>query len=160
MIPEGQYNAKPIEAAMGFTKSRSEQVAVSFELIDEPYQGTQITWYGYFSNKTMDRTFDSLRACGWDGQSLANLSTVGTKNVKVVIEHEADQDGNPRERIRWVNESGGVAMKNRMTPEQASEFDARMRAIMSGAPPQQQRANGRGRKDYFGPDANSDDLPY
>ena len=125
MIPEGNYRARAVEADLAHAKTGSEQVAVAFEIVERDNQGAQVTWYGYFTEKTRERTLRSLRYCGWDGASLADLSSVGTAEVEIVIEHEPDQNGVLRERVRWVNRvGGGLRLPNRMTGEEAKRFAA------------------------------------
>ncbi len=126
MLPEGKYIAQPTEAALGYTNGGKEQVAVGFEIVEGPHAGHQMTWYGYFTHKTEERTLEALEACGWDGVDIADLSSVGRKRVQLVVEHERDEkSGDFNARIRWVN-ALGIAMKNRMNDQQRSDFAARI----------------------------------
>lgn len=129
MVPAGTYRAAALEGRLGVTGTGADQVAVRFALLD--MDGQQVTWYGYFTEKTEERTIESLRIAGWLGTDLSDLSDLSrndTPEVYLVIEHENDPNGVERMRVRWVNAAGGIAMKNAMDPEQSRAFAARMRA--------------------------------
>lgn len=147
MINEGRYKARGVEAALGFTGTGKEQVAILLEITEGEHAGDRITWYGFFTEKTTERTFESLRALGWSGDDLADLASTSANEVSIVVEHEEDNEGTPRARVRWINGGGGIAMRDTMDAGAAKAFAARMKgqAIASrqrakpGAPP----ANGR-----------------
>lgn len=131
MIAEGKYQAVPTEACLAITGTGSEQIAVRFDIIDMP--GTSVTWYGFFTDATFDRTIESLRACGWTGSDLDDfafgspLPAEFCNQVQVVIEHEEGNDGITRAKVRWVNSAGGLSVKNPIDAVQAKTFAARMR---------------------------------
>lgn len=135
MIEEGTYRAKARRAQLGSTSTGKEQVAVEFE-IAEPQ--TRIVWYGYFTEKTVDSTIKALRTCGWQGDDLSDLAGIDANEVELVIEHERDDRGFPRPRVRWVNSTGGLALKSALDPAAAKTFAARMK----GAIVAWDRANG------------------
>lgn len=158
MIEEGTYRARAVEAALGYTSNDTEQVAIDFELLDEELAGKHITWYGYFTDKTLETTLKSLRTCGWQSDDLSDLSGIDANEVFVVVAHEEDQEGNLRARVRWVNSSGGgLALKTRMDEGAAKAFAERMRGHVlaqksrpmgspAAAPPAKPAANGGGTK--------------
>ncbi|MCU0232149.1 MAG: hypothetical protein MUC67_12385 [Acidobacteria bacterium] len=148
-LKNGTYRARPLSAVLGFTQSGSPQIAVEFAIVDPP--GERIVWYGYFTDKTWERTEDALRYCGWNGSDISDFSygnplPVGfDQEVELVVEEELDQEGRPRPRVRWVNSGAGVALRNVMTTAQAKQFAAELRAkIML-------RAKGQGAKPASGP---------
>jgi hypothetical protein len=114
LLPKGTYAARATEAGLGKTSKGSEQVAVQFEIVDGEYAGRRLTWYGYFTDKTVDRTLESLEHCGWDGKSIQDLAGITRNEVAIVVDHEPDDKGNIRARIRCVNSQGGLAMKERL----------------------------------------------
>jgi hypothetical protein len=142
MIPAGKYIGTPVSAALGFTSSGKEQIAVQFEFLDPA--GEKLTWYGYFTDAAFDRTIESLRACGWTGSSLDEFSAdhlpAGFGNqVELVVQHEEYQ-GKTQVRIAFVNSiGGGVALKSAMDAAQARAFAAKMKgriaALTGGVPP-------------------------
>ena len=129
----GTHRAKAVHgnAALGFTKNGKEQVAVLLRFIGGPNDGQHVTWYGYFTEKTEERTLESLRYMGWTGDDISDLSTVGDSDapeVDVVLEDEQDEDtGETRVRVRWINRIAGLAMKERMNEAQAKMFAARIK---------------------------------
>src|ERR1043165_6427356 len=102
MIEPGNYRARATAAELGFTSKGSEQIAVSFELLDHP--GQFVTWYGGFSTEKKgdakmtqcERTFESLRFCGWDKDDLTNLDGIDTNEVSLTIANEEDLEGKLR----------------------------------------------------------------
>jgi hypothetical protein len=135
LIPQGKYRAQAIEAGLGETDTGKEQVAVRFKLLD-PVEGCpdSITWYGYFTDKTLETTFKALRTAGWKGQDLSDLSELEAPTapeVILVIEHEADQQNQVRARVRWVNGTGGMALKKALDPAKAAAFASKMRGELA-----------------------------
>jgi hypothetical protein len=130
MIPVGTFKARATEAALGTTSKGGEQVAVNFQILEGEAQGQFVTWWGYFTEKTTERTLESLEHCGWQGDDLNDLAGIDRNEVYLVIEHEQDQQGELRARVRWVNAAGGIAMQNRMAPADAASFAQRMRGTV------------------------------
>lgn len=140
MLDAGTYRARAIEAALGETDTGKEQIAVRFSLLD--LEGQEITWYGYFTDKTLETTFKALRTAGWKGQDLSDLADLcnpETPEVTLVVEQE-EYEGKVRARVRWVNGAGGLALKKALDPNKAKAFAARMKGQIvafdrtSGAP--------------------------
>lgn len=135
MIDPGTYMARATGAELGYTSGGKEQLAIAFSLVDQP--GQRITWYGGFSTEIngnakkspCERTFETLRTCGWQGDDLSDLSGIEENEVEIVIDIEADQNGVGRNRVKWVNApgGGGPAMKNVMPPDQKKAFAAKMK---------------------------------
>ena len=130
MIAKGTYRAIPVDACLGKTGTGKEPIAIMFELADESRE--RIPWYGYFTDATFDRTIESLRHLGWHGADLSDFALglpegVDTE-VEIVIDHEADQEGVDRARVRWINSGRGIAVKERLDEQQARSFSARMRS--------------------------------
>lgn len=128
MLDAGTYRAHAIEAALGETDTGKEQVAVRFSLLD--HENTEITWYGYFTEKTAPVTLKALRTAGWRGTDLMDLSDLcnpdSTPEVFLVVEHE-EYEGKTSAKVRWVNGAGGLALKKALDPNKAKVFAARMR---------------------------------
>ena|ERR1051326_2108102 len=126
-IANGRYRARPVSWALGRTSTGKEQVAVEFELMDaDGVVGPHITWFGYFTDDTWERTVESLRHCGWQGDDLSELSGLD-QEVSVVIENE-EYKGKRYPKVRWVNAPGsGLALKEQLSPQEAKEFASSMR---------------------------------
>lgn len=135
LIPEGTFPAVARGHQWGTAKTGTEQIAISFELLGGPAAGRQLTWYGYFTEATWERTMQSLRYAGWKGGDLADLGSLDQK-VNVVIAHEADQEGRMRARIQWVNGYGAssIRLSNPMNEAQLRTFAARMKRRVEKVP--------------------------
>jgi hypothetical protein len=132
MIAPGRYRARGVEAALGMTGTGKEQVAILLRVVEEGGEnhGAELTWYGYFTEKTAERTLESLRHLGWTGDDLTDLSGIDANEVSIVVEHEEGQDGKLRARVQWINApGGGLAMKDRLDGAAAKAFATRMRGM-------------------------------
>lgn len=127
MIDEGAWKARACEGTLAYTGSKNKQIAVDFVLLEGPNEGAHITWYGYFTDETWERTIDSLRIMGWGGTDLDDLSGIESEEVRLVIAHEPDLQGELRARVRWVNALGGIAVKERMDAGAARAFALEMK---------------------------------
>lgn len=145
LIPEGTWAIRGVSYALGYTSGDNEQVGVELEFQPDQHEdvdGRHITWYGQFSEKAEPFTLKTLRTLGWVGDDISDLSGIVDGPVcEAVIQHEADLQGETRARVRFINAlgAGGVAMKSRMSTEQAAAFAERMRgkamAMGKAAPP-------------------------
>ena len=124
-IEPGYYKAKAISAQAGFTNNGVEQVAMLVDLID---LNKQMTWYGYFTERSCDRTLESLMIAGWDGVNLGSFNGIGSTEFVAVVEEE-EWEGQKRTRISWINRarSGGPKLNNPMSEVQVQELSQRLK---------------------------------
>ena len=171
LIQEQTVKARALEGALGLTNTGKDQIALLFKLLEGPDENRMIPWYGFFTEKTTERTLETLELCGWEGDDLSDLTGIDRNEVYLVIEHEQDQQGEVRARVRWVNGAGGIAMQNRMDPAQAASFAQRMRGTVLArrqakgqqAPAQQRGSNPQRRppaRDALPPPHSDDDIPF
>jgi hypothetical protein len=131
MISKGSYQAVAKEFVFGRANNGTEQVVVAFEIANGDAVGQRITWRGYFTEKTHERTLESLEHAGWDGVSLAKLGGLGSKPCVIVIDHEEGQDGKTYPKVQWVNSlGGGLSVKEKMQTSEVAELEERMRGVM------------------------------
>lgn len=171
MIPAGNHRAKAIDAILSETSTGKEQVVVNFELLDLP--GESITWYGYFTDKTTETTLKGLRAAGFKGLDINDMSSLreSPNEVSLVVEHERNEkDGSIRARVRWVNTWGGPTLQP-LAPEKARAFATKIRAELAkfdrtateprnnGAPPRNQPKRSGGVLPPEPPPV-TDDIPF
>ena len=123
MIQPGTYRAHATKAEFGETKKGDPQVAVSFRIIEEECEasGAEITWYGYFSEKTKQRTLESLVHAGWDGDDIDELAGLGTTEVSLVITHD-EWNGKVSAKVNWVNAIGGSTLQRPMDESAKKTF--------------------------------------
>lgn len=132
MIDIGRYMARAIEWQMGIAETGTEQVAVTFEIIEEgPFSGHTITWFGFFTEKASERTIKSLFACGWEGDDLTDLAGLDRNEVEIVVEHDV-HNNERRAKVKWVNRpgSGSFVMKNPMNDAQKKMLAAKMKGLV------------------------------
>jgi hypothetical protein len=134
LIPEGTYLAKAASSTFGYTKNGSEVLEVNFEITDEDQRGAIVRWSGFFTEKTEERTKESLGHMGFSPsdqsgwlaitQTHQDASRLFPAEVKIVVEHD-----NGYARVKWVNSKHGKGIKaneNALDQAAARSFAARM----------------------------------
>jgi hypothetical protein len=146
LIEQGYYRAAAvpvvIEGAETYvqfgesSKSGTPQVVVNFEVLEGPEQGRRIAWFGYFTEKTVARTIESLRFCGFKGDDLALAVTQKLdQEVQIAVAHE-EYDGKPQAKVRWVNRAGGdgFRMDKPMAGAALTKFAAQLKNAVRAVP--------------------------
>lgn len=151
-----------------------ECVVVRFELVGGDHDGKSIQWWGYFTEKTVDRTLDSLRHCGWASDSLAELDGLDANEVELVIDDE-EYEGKWRSKVKWVNRPSKLFTKAPMNAQERAAFAARLRGKTTAhrqkygtqptpsAAPKSAPANNRTYSQHSDPEpgaADFDDIPF
>jgi hypothetical protein len=128
----GKYKAKPIDRQFGKTAKGNDQILVTFAILEDgPHKNKKVYWYGHFTEKTADRTLESLEHCGWDGASLVELKGFGSKEVELDVGLEQGDDGKEYVRVRWVNRlGGGPKLKETLDVAGVEALDARLKGAM------------------------------
>jgi hypothetical protein len=155
----GKRRARAIERKFGKTSKGNEQIAVTFAITEDgPHKSKRLFWYGYFTEKAIDRTLQSLEHCGWDGASLKELKGFGSQEVELDIGTETGNDGNEYVVVRWVNAIGGKGRKMEdLDAAGVDALEARVRGAML-ARKEQRDAGGDGSFEY-GANAGGGDGP-
>lgn len=138
MIPVGSYKARAQTGTFAESKAKgTAYVRVPFRIDDGEHKGTTVTWDGYFTENTTERTVEALRNCGctFPGDNITDLTGLGSAEVEIVVEHEGweDRDGNPRTRARvqWVNApGGGIPEEQLMDERKRASFAAKMKGTV------------------------------
>lgn len=130
IIPAGTYRGRATEAQLGTTSTGKEQVAISFQLLTPGYEGQHLPYYGLFTDAALEITVKALRACGWQGVDLSDLSGIDTNEVNLVVEHET-YNGVTRARIKWVNDGTAGLLKNVLGDAEKKAFAQRMRGAIA-----------------------------
>ncbi len=114
LLPPGSYRARAVASHYDLSSQKLTPFAkITFEIIEGPEKGRQIDWIGYLSEKTMERTVESLRNCGYAGNNPEELSNCGPnaiagllpREVQIVTQHKEFR-GSVSDEVRWVNEVG------------------------------------------------------
>ncbi len=105
-FPAGKYAARAVPDSGRLGKSNqkgTDYVSVECEILQpEGFGGQTITWTGWLTEKAGDRTIDTLRLMGWDGDSFENLTGFGSAQFELAIEGE-EYNGNTDSKIKFVN---------------------------------------------------------
>lgn len=145
MIEAGKYKARavgPNDVQFGTSKNGNEQVAVLFAFTEDALLGQHITWIGAFApGKATEITIKALRNCGWAGADLTDMSGIDSEEVELVVVEEADDKGNPRTRVQWVNKpgSGKIEFQSPLAGDGLKAFAARMKGTLLASLQGQQR---------------------
>jgi hypothetical protein len=122
----GTFKARAKEWGLGHSKNGKEQVAVLFEITQGEHAGQVITWFGFFTEQTTERTLDSLRHCGWDGNDFVSLAGLDANEVELVINEET-YEGKTHSRVQWVNRPARLALREQMNAGALASFAAKMK---------------------------------
>jgi hypothetical protein len=112
---------------LGATSSGNKEVAVLFDILDESAEYSSLTWRGYLSDAAFERTIESLRICGWEGDDLSKLEGLDKNEVELVVEEE-EYEGKIQTKVRWVNRLGSLSIKAPLEGDQLKSFAAAMQS--------------------------------
>jgi hypothetical protein len=139
LISEGSYMARGTSLALiNSTNKNTPGATVVFAIADEgPFKGKLIEWTGWLTEKTADRTAESLEFCGFDGK---DEKTISKNLVQIVIEHETyaktdEENGTEKvyvsAKVRWVNDPGRARTQFKpMDDVQKNEAMATLRGLV------------------------------
>ena len=158
----GRHAVKVVSHVIGKSGTGTPHVGVLFEDVN----GDRITWYGYLSDKAIERTVASLGVLGWDPQAHNGLvdSLNGTDllvgaEAEIVVEAET-YEGKVNHKVRWVNEPGGGSLSS-MEDSEAASFAASLRQKILAAPkPKVSTKPGPAKEAVPAGSAVDDDLPF
>jgi hypothetical protein len=131
-IEPGKYIATALSAEFGASKEKgTEYVRVVFQL--EGAADT-IAWDGYFTEKTTQRTIESLRYCGctFPGDDVTNLAGLGSQQVQLVVEHEHYKE-KTYPRVKWVNRLGAADVANALDGGAKKSLATRLKGAVVAA---------------------------
>jgi len=144
-LQAGTYRARATKALLAQVgKNETPAMQVVFQIQDEgPHQGETIRWDGWLTDKTQDRTIESLQHCGWTGDDISTFAKDGApmqgmdlNDVELVVEletYEKDGEKKTAAKIAWVNRIGGgrgLNVENAMPEAKALAFAERMKGIV------------------------------
>ncbi len=144
MVPKAKYTARAIGSSFGIAESSNNyQVGIPFRIVEGEHANEEIIWFGHFTEKTEERTLESLTHLGWTGDMLTDLEALDEEGaakmlpdlVEIVVEVEADRDGVDRLKVRWVNKIGGgrFAFAKPLQGADLKAFASQMRNKIRGA---------------------------
>jgi len=135
MIKAGTYLATVKDYGITETSKKNPQIVIEFELVVGEGEVKSMFWYGHLTEKTKERTVESLVICGLSNNLSTGAECVafnkgagsGVLNedleVQVVVEMKPAWDSNKNcedptkdkvPSIKWVNAKGSSALKEKM----------------------------------------------
>lgn len=156
------YRAIATGVSFGVSSNGNYQIGVTMTVQDDTeFGGEQITWIGHFTEKTQDRSIESLQHMGWKGDEideLADLDAEGCQRLLPdVVEIACDAEeynGELQLKVKWVNKPGAgrFAFKEQLAGAALKSFAAQMKNAVrgakaaSGAPPRKATSSNGGSK--------------
>ena len=142
----GTYRARAIEADLRVSKNGNEMVVVNFHVESER---SNLTWFGTFaSSRGANVALRALRAMGWTGDDITDLSGCTKNDVDLVVEMEV-WEGESRAKVKGVNAPSKGVVGESMDAARKAAFRDRIKGQMALL----DSAEG----DSFGGD---DDIPF
>lgn len=145
MLTAGTYKARATSALLaqvGAKKTPAMQVVFQIET-EGPHHGETIRWDGWLTtDKSQERTIESLQHCGWTGDDLSTFAKEGAplqgldlNDVEIVVIMEPSQDDPTKSypRVNWVNKPGGgrgLNVENAMPAAEALAFAEKMKGLV------------------------------
>jgi hypothetical protein len=131
MLAEGKYRARAVEWSQvtAHEKTGNEEIRVLFEIADGDAKGQTITWRGYFTEGTAERSIESLRFMGWASDDITDVQGLDTNEVQLVIKHELFE-GKVQVKVAWVNRANNFYMGTPMDDGKKQAFAARMKGLV------------------------------
>lgn len=132
-INKRYVRSKATEWALGESDNGKEYVGVSFKIKDPlDNQEKFVGWKGFFTDLTAERTIESLRHLGFEGDDVSNLVGLDKNEVELVIEDEEYVDQQTGEtktatKVSWVNKPRGPMVKNKLEGDKAKSFAAQLK---------------------------------
>lgn len=131
-VQPGKFLAKVADYGVDTTKTGKSYVAIWFEVEGA---GT-VRWRGWLTEKTIEKTLETLALCGLKGDLLAvadgPVSGALDKDIQVQIDvvKSKDKEGKDTKytEVRWVNRVGGAKFDRAMASkgkEKLSEFQGK-----------------------------------
>lgn len=165
---KAKYLARAVGCSFGVSSKGNTQIAVTCEIVEhEEFTGHEITWLGSFTDKTTERTIESLQHMGWQGDDLSELEGLDMNGaarllpatVELVCEPDT-YEGETNLKVRWVNKPGAgrFAFKEPLTGGGLKAFAAQMRGAIRG----RSSSNGSRPSTQAHPNApgNKKDIPF
>ena len=173
----GRHPARAVDLQFGKAKSGTEQIGVTFEILEGPHSRELITWIGFLTDNAWERTMRALAVCGWPkGKSLDQLGLEDLQSLVHIVVEEEEYQGKTKFKVVWVNRPGrgGFQMSQKLNDTELRQLGAKWKAHgdkierfdvieapepgeAAEAPPASDDMN----QDHpFAPGGQSDDIPF
>lgn len=135
-IPAGTYTVRAIKGSeqYGYAKTGTPQVGIDLEFIGGEHEGVTSTTLLYFSEAAKKYAFERLRALGWTGDDVTDLTGIDTNEVQAVVKYETF-DGKERMKVDILTGGGGMKFEKTMDAAQKRAFGAQLRGDAAATRP-------------------------
>jgi len=156
-LEAGEHQAVAVNHEWCLTSKGTKALCVRFEVVNHEGQtGNFINWWGYFSEKAWERTIESLRHMGFNGDDLTSLGELNQKVSLSVIEDE--YEGRIRPKVAWVNALGNkrILVNDVMDQKTVGQFAAAMKNRIASM----QKGNSIPSNGVPGASESNDEIPF
>lgn len=131
-IEAGNYRGKAIAGSeqYGTTSNGNDQIVIDLDLLDV---GERVSTFLVFSEKAAPYSMKRLRACGWEGTDLSNLSGIDKNEVDVEVKYEEYQ-GEMKMKVQIVT-GGSVVLENQFDEKGKKAFAAKFANLAKATTP-------------------------
>lgn len=129
-IPAGIHRAKAVAGSeqYGETSNHHDQIVIDLAFVD----GYRASTFLVFSEAAAPYSMQRLRALGWTGTNLADLTGIDTNEVDVEVRYEMYQ-GEEKMKVQIVS-GGTVVLKNTFDEKGKKAFAAKYAALAKSTP--------------------------
>lgn len=160
MISEGRHMARAIAGYLGAAKEgKNVPVVIEFQIVSGPHAEEFITSFCYTTTEgSINQTIKSLRACGWAGDDMTDISFPENNKVEITIEHD-EYNGNRRAKVKWIDKPGGAKV-DRLSEGEARRFAERMKGACRAFDARQKSGEPHPGAKRGAADDDSSDIPF
>ncbi len=132
-IPAGTYRAKGIAGSeqYGLTSNGNDQIVLDLELFDI---GETVSTFLVFTDAAAQYSIDRLRALGWSGSDLSNLSGFDQNEVEVRVKYEVYK-GEEKMKVEILTGGSRVKLQEQMDDRARKAFAAKFASHTKGSTP-------------------------
>ncbi len=126
-IAAGTYRGRAIKGSeqYGQTSNGNDQIVIDLDLFE---LGEKVSTFLVFTDKAAQYSLDRLRACGWTGDDLSNLSGIDANEVDVSVKYEM-WEGQERMKVQILTGGGAVKLKDQLDDKGKKAFAAKYRDL-------------------------------
>jgi len=135
-IPAGTYAVRAIKGSeqYGYAKTGTPQVGIDLEFIGGEHEGATATTVLYFSENAKKYAFERLRALGWSGDDVGDLTGIDTNEAQATVTYESFE-GKERMKVDIRTGGGGMRFEKTMDAAQRRAFGAQLRGDAAASRP-------------------------
>jgi hypothetical protein len=136
IMRDGTFRARLTSKDYSEAKTGTVQLVLGFEVVQEGDQkGNTIVGFFPCTENSMAYTVEKMRALGWKGVDLDDISTLGSEDADIVVKAET-YGGETRFKVAFVNRPGAT-LAAPLDDDKRKAFAQKMRSMIVGMDPSQ-----------------------